>query len=72
MSNADFAITLTGDVNGDGTVSCADLAIVKASMGKRSGQAGFDTRADVTGDGLVDARDLSYVSQRVPKGTACN
>lgn len=72
VSNADFTIKLTGDVNGDGTVSCADLAIVKASMGKRTGQAGFDARADVTGDGLVDARDLSYVSQRVPKGTACN
>ncbi len=72
VSNADFAIKLTGDVNGDGTVGCADLAIVKASMGKRTGQTGFDARADVTGDGLVDSRDLAYVSQRLPKGTVCN
>ena len=72
VSNADFTIKLTGDANGDGMVDCADLAIVKASMGKRTGQAGFDARADLTGDGLVDARDLAYVSQRLPKGTVCN
>lgn len=72
VSNADFTIKLAGDVNGNGTVDCADLAIVKASLGKRTGQTGFDARADLTGDGLVDARDLSYVSQRLPKGTVCN
>jgi hypothetical protein len=72
VSNADFTIKLTGDANGDNTVDCADLAIVKASLGKRTGQAGFDARADLTGDGLVDARDLAYVSQRLPKGTVCN
>ena len=72
VSNADFTIKLAGDANGDGTVDCADLAIVKASVGKRTGQTGFDARADLTGDGLVDARDLAYVSQRLPKGTVCN
>jgi hypothetical protein len=72
VSNADFTIKLLGDASGDGTVDCADLAIVKASIGKRTGQAGFDARADLTGDGLVDARDLAYVSQRLPKGTVCN
>lgn len=72
VSNADFTIKLAGDANGDGAVDCADLAIVKASVGKRTGQAGFDARADLTGDGLVDARDLTYVSQRLPKGTVCN
>jgi len=72
VSNADFTIKLAGDANGDSTVDCADLAIVKASIGKRTGQTGFDARADLTGDGLVDARDLAYVSQRLPKGTVCN
>jgi hypothetical protein len=72
VSNADFTIKLAGDANGDSVVDCADLAIVKASMGKRTGQTGFDARADLTGDGLVDARDLAYVSQRLPKGTVCN
>lgn len=71
VSNANFTINLVGDVNGDGSVNCADLAIVKASMGKRTGQAGFDPRADVNRDGVVDIRDLSAVSQRLPTGTTC-
>lgn len=62
---------LEGDLNADGRVNCADLAIVRASFGKRSGQFGFDSRADVNNDGVVDVRDLAYVSQRLPAGTAC-
>jgi len=72
VSNADFTIKLTGDANGDGMVDCADLAIVKAAMGKRLGQTGFDARADLVVNGVIDARDLAYVSQRLPKGTVCN
>lgn len=60
-----------GDLNGDGAVDCADLAIVRASFGKSSGQAGFDPRADVNHDGKVDASDLAFVQQRLPAGTAC-
>jgi hypothetical protein len=71
VSNANFTIRLTGDVNGSGTVDCADLAIVKASMGKSTGQPGFDARADVNNDGVVNVRDLAYVSQRVAVGTVC-
>src|SRR6185295_17866068 len=41
---------IPGDVNGDFTVNCADLAIVKASFGKRTGQLGFDLRADINRD----------------------
>jgi len=72
VSNADFAIKIAGDLNGDNVVNCADLSIVKASMGKRTGQAGFDARADVDGNGVVDARDLNYVAQRLAAGTTCN
>lgn len=71
VSNANFTINLAGDLNGDGAVDCADLAIVKASMGKRNGQAGFDPRADFNHDAVVDIRDLSAVSQRLPAGTVC-
>lgn len=60
-----------GDVNGDGSVNCIDSSIVKASYGKRFGQAGFDTRADIVVDNVVDIRDLSYVSQRLPKDSQC-
>jgi trimeric autotransporter adhesin len=71
VSNANFTIKLTGDLNSDGVVNCADLAIVRASFGKSPGQPGFDPRADVNGDGIVNIRDLSYVAQRVPAGTVC-
>lgn len=50
----------------------ADLAIVKAAMGKRTGQPGFDARAEVNNDGIVNIRDLSYVSQRVAAGSSCS
>ena len=63
--------SLPGDRNGDGVVDCSDLAIVKASFGKKSGQAGFDPRADVNGDGVVNLVDLATVSRQLPAGTKC-
>ncbi len=72
VSDANFALTIPGDVNSDGVVDCADVALVKAAFGKRSGQPGFDLRADVVKDGVINTRDLAYVSQRLPKGTVCN
>ena len=71
VSNANFTINLFGDLNKDGTVDCADLGLIKASMGKRAGQAGFDARADVNADGVVDLRDLSAVTRVLPAGTVC-
>jgi hypothetical protein len=59
------------DLNGDGLINCADLAIVKASFGKKTGQPGFDPRADVNGDGIVNVLDLSAVAKQVPAGTTC-
>lgn len=72
VSNANFTIRLAADVNSDGLVNCADLAIVKAAMGKRTGQAGFDARADLNHDGIVDIRDLSVVAKALPANSACN
>jgi len=71
VSNANFTIRLTGDLNNDGAVSCADVAIVKASLGKSTGQPGFNPVADVNGDGIVNIKDLAYVTQRLPAGTSC-
>jgi uncharacterized protein YjdB len=66
-----MSVKILGDVNGDGVVDCADLAIVKASFGKKTGQPGFDPRADVNGDGVVNAIDLSIVSRQFPANTHC-
>jgi len=75
VSDANFTLAnalVVGDVTGDGVVDCADVAAVRASLNKRTGQAGFDPRADVNSDGIVNIRDLNVVTQRVPAGTTCN
>jgi Bacterial Ig-like domain (group 3)/Dockerin type I domain len=64
-------VALFGDLNSNGSVGCDDLAIIKASFGKKIGQAGFDPRADVNNDGIVNVLDLSAVARLVPPGTVC-
>ena len=59
------------DLNEDGVIDCADLAIVKASFGKKFGQIGFDPRADINGDGVVNIFDLSIVAKQLPAGKTC-
>ena len=71
VSDVNFSIRLTGDANGDGAVTCLDIAVVRAAFGRRTGQPGFDARADFNSDGLIDIRDLSYVAQRLAGGTRC-
>jgi hypothetical protein len=68
---APAAVKVLADVNSDGVVSCADVAIVKGAFGKRAGQAGFDARADVNNDRLVNVMDLTIVSRSLPTGTSC-
>lgn len=55
-----------GDVNGDGYVNAADLAIVQASFGQRLGQPRYNPAADINGDGIVDIRDLAFVAHFDP------
>jgi probable HAF family extracellular repeat protein len=62
---------MAADVNSDGRIDCADVSVVKAAMGTRSGQVGFNARADLNGDGLVDVRDLALVTQKLAPGTTC-
>jgi hypothetical protein len=62
---------MPGDVNGDGKINCADIALVKAAFGTRTGQPGFNPRADVNHDGVVNVMDLAIVSQKLAPGTKC-
>jgi hypothetical protein len=61
-----------GDVTGDGTVDCDDLAAVRAAFGKSVGQAGYDPRTDFNGDGFVNIQDLQFLVQHLPAGTTCH
>ena len=63
---------IPGDVNDDGKVDCADVAIVKAAFGSRLGQPGFDPRADVNNDNVVNVLDLAFVTRLLPAGTVCS
>ena len=57
---------LVGDVNGDGMVDPADLAIVEQAMGKPV----ENPQADVNGDGVVDGEDFALVAANLGEGEA--
>ena len=65
------AAKLFGDVNRDGLVDCADLALIKASFGSRTGSRAFNPDVDVDTNGVIDIRDLAAVSRVLPVGTNC-
>jgi uncharacterized repeat protein (TIGR01451 family) len=71
VAEASILVSLPGDVNGDGVVNCADVAVVKAAFGKRVGQTGYSAAADTNNDGVVNVLDLAYVTQHLPVGTKC-
>ena len=53
------AVTVRGDVNGDGTVDVADVAAVITVMANESVGGGLP--ADVNGDGAVDVADVAAI-----------
>jgi len=69
--SVDFAPSLLGDVNNDGTVNVADRSIANAIW--RTGKAGeFTVRdADVNGDGTVNVADRSIINA-VWRGALCS
>jgi RHS repeat-associated protein len=50
-----------GDVNGDGAVDSADLAIVFGAFGDSIDDAGYRAEADLFPDGTIDAADSAIV-----------
>lgn len=53
------------DVDNDNRVDDADLRILQAAFGTKSGDAHYGVPADLDGDGVVDGRDLSRVIARL-------
>ena len=51
--------TITGDVNGDGSVDVADIAAIIDVMA--GGDPNVNPNADVNGDGSVDVADIAAV-----------
>ncbi len=49
---------LQGDANRDGTVNSFDGTLIQASLGKCTGQPGFNPNADLNGDGCVNVLDV--------------
>ncbi|WP_155121624.1 dockerin type I repeat-containing protein [Bryobacter aggregatus] len=64
-------VTIPGDVNGDGKVSCDDVNFITARYGIRRGQEGYDYNADYNMDGVIDVRDTAQVTPYLPAGTRC-
>lgn len=55
------------DVNRDGIVNQADVAIVQGALGQRVGQPGYIPNADVNGDGVINTVDLTIVRRNLGK-----
>ncbi len=59
------------DINNDTFVDCADVNIIRAAMGKRTGDVGFNVLADLNSDNIISIKDLSMLTRQLPGGTSC-
>lgn len=71
VSNANFTIRFTGDVDGNGVISCADITLITRYLGIRVGEPQYIAAYDFNSDGIIDSLDLGYVQKRLPRGTVC-
>lgn len=58
LQRATGVVVLKCDVNGDGKVTTADLALIRAKNGQKS--SGPDDPADANGDGVINVADYRY------------
>jgi len=52
---------IPGDIDGDGDVDLADLAVLLAAFGQCTGDGGFNPAADFDGSGCVELGDLAVL-----------
>jgi hypothetical protein len=62
-----FQITLLGDLNFDGRVDIADIAIVAAAFGSYPGHPRWNPLADVNKDRRIDIMDIALVAHNFGK-----
>jgi hypothetical protein len=58
------------DLNGDGTINCADAAIAAEHYGSHVGSSDFNAWSDLNGDGVINLLDLEAIVQKIPTGCA--
>lgn len=56
---------INADLNGNGSISIGDLAIIASHYGKQQGDSGWSATADLNQDGKVDIQDLTTVARSV-------
>lgn len=71
VSNTNFTIRFTGDVDGNGVISCADVTLLTRYLGQVIGSPGYVAAYDFNSDGIINSIDLGYVQKRLPRGTVC-
>jgi len=71
VSNSNFTIRFTGDVDGNGVINCDDIGQLRRYLGQRVGDPGYVAAFDFNSDGIIDNLDTAYVQKRLPQGTAC-
>ncbi len=57
--------TKPGDLNSDGVVNIADIALMAQKYGMRAGATGWDDKYDLNGDGVVDLYDLVALARLI-------
>ncbi|GEM_PF-1375038 len=62
---AKLALNMPEDIDGNGIVNDADLAIVSAKYNLTNKQSGYDAKCDLNGDGIIDVYDLTRVSSKI-------
>ncbi|HAP32478.1 MAG TPA: hypothetical protein DCQ14_05435 [Firmicutes bacterium] len=63
-------LLLAGDINNDGRIELADLAILSLAYGTAPGMANWDLHADLNGDGQVNMADLAILTGNYTKSGA--
>lgn len=71
VSNANFTIRFTGDVDGNGVINCDDITLITRYLGIAAGEPSFVPAYDFNNDGIINAIDLGYVQKRIPRGIVC-
>lgn len=58
-------VVAQGDANGDTIFNCADITLVRAHLGSRTGTPEYDIRADLDRNGIVNLKDVALAKRLV-------